>query len=605
MEEVNFTIPFVYGLIILLCFIIFYFVKWYKGLTKIDKIRILKGLPTKKTLKAIKDSFLDGLLHVSIFKKNKVLGYMHMSIAFGWFLLIIFGHIEVAIAKKTLHFPIYEAVFSRYFNIAIENKFLGEFFTHFMDFLLLFILSGVFLAYYKRINSRFFKMRRTTKLKLNDKIALITIWLIFPLRLLAESITAGINGNGGFLTQPIGDLLGIFLPIEYIEEYAWWAYSMSLGLFFVFLPLSRYSHIPTEIFYIFLRNYGIHLKKKYTSFTDIQVYSCSRCGMCLDICQLDDANIYTQSVYLIKHIRDKTLSDEVLFNCLLCGRCQNICPVHIELNDLRITQRIESTKQYNSEYSFLKETTSKKAEIIYFAGCMTHLTPGIKEAMKKIFNYANEDYWFMDEEKSPCCGRPLMQAGQYNAAMKLIINNYSAIVNSGAKKLVVSCPICLKTFKQDYHLVGVEILHHSQYILNLIKEGKLSVSKTSNKFVYHDPCELGRASNIYEPPRELLNLVGTVIDIDKQKEDAYCCGGSLANFKMSMKDRDILKNNVLKYFLSYKPDFIATACPLCKKTFKRGNSANNIKDIAEIVVSAIELESKLMLNTKQIYEIEV
>ena len=148
----------------------------------------------------------------------------------------------------------------------------------------------------------------------------------------------------------------------------------------------------------------------------------------------------------------KNLTDEVLFNCLLCGKCQHDCPVGIELNDLRITQRIESTLQYNSNYDYLKETRAQKADIIYFAGCMTHLTPAIKKSMIQIFDHAKLNYWFMDEDKAPCCGRPLMQAGQYDAAEKLIINNQKKILDSGAKTLVVSCPICYKVFNEDYTL---------------------------------------------------------------------------------------------------------------------------------------------------------
>ena len=105
----------------------------------------------------------------------------------------------------------------------------------------------------------------------------------------------------------------------------------------------------------------------------------------------------------------------VLFNCLLCGKCQQVCPVHIELNNLRITQRIESTHEYNSSYDYLKETKSQKADVVYFAGCMTHLTPGIKKSMIEIMDKSGVNYWFMDEDKAPCCGRPLMQAGQYNS----------------------------------------------------------------------------------------------------------------------------------------------------------------------------------------------
>jgi len=581
-----FTYPFTIGTFILLGVVTYKFFQWLLGLSKIDKIRIWKGLFTRKTLKSVKESFLDGLVHVSIFRRNKMLGYMHMSLAFGWFLLIVFGHLEVIFAKGTASFPFYESIFSRYFDIKNQNHFADRFFANLTDFLLLFILSGAFLAYYKRINSRLFGMRRTTKLKTNDRIALISLWLIFPLRLFAESFTAAIKHNGAFLTQPLGNLFATFLPVNILEYPTWFAYSVSLGVFFIFLPASRYSHIPTEIFYIFLRNYGIRLKKKFNSYTNIQVYSCSRCGVCLDVCQLDDANIHTQSVYLIKHLRNNTLSDDVLFNCLLCGKCQQVCPVHIELNNLRITQRIESTHEYNSSYDYLKETKSQKADVVYCAGCMTHLTPGIKKSMIEIMDKSGVNYWFMDEDKAPCCGRPLMQAGQYNAALKLIQNNYNAIIDSGAKKLVLSCPICLKTFIDDYHLKDIEILHHSQFILELVEQGKLPAVKSDKKFVYHDPCELGRGSNVYEEPRQLLEHYGEVIDVKDQKENAMCCGGSLSNIKISMAERDVIKDHVMEYFFSYNPDIMATSCPLCKKTFSRGN-AKNIKDIAEIVAQEI------------------
>ena len=81
----------------------------------------------------------------------------------------------------------------------------------------------------------------------------------------------------------------------------------------------------------------------------------------------------SQSVYLLKNLRNKNLSDEKLFNCLMCGKCQIDCPVGIETVNLRITQRIESTRQYNSSYNYLENQSVSKCDVVYFAGCMTHL----------------------------------------------------------------------------------------------------------------------------------------------------------------------------------------------------------------------------------------
>lgn len=577
--------PFGIGLVYLLVILSFRFVKWIRGLSKLDKLRLVQSLKTKRVLFSIREVFFEGLLHHKIFLKNPVLGYMHMSLAFGWFLLIVVGHIEVMTARQSLIAPVYLPIFFRYFETG-HNFRLAQFFSFLMDLLLLFVLSGVALAMLKRFKKQLFGMKKTTRLKTGDRIALISLWLIFPLRLLAEGSSAGLYGNGSFLTSLIGNILGN-MNSEAISLALWSAYSLSLGFFFVALPNSRYMHIPTEILLIFVRNAGVKLKKRNTTYTDIQVYSCSRCGLCLDNCQLSAAGINnTQSVYLLKNIRNHNLSDQQLFNCLLCGKCQVDCPVGINTIDLRITQRIESTKQYNSSYNYLENGTAQKADTVYFAGCMTHLTPGIIASMKTLFSKASENVWFMDEDKVPCCGRPLMLAGQYDAASKLIENNTARIINSGARKLVVSCPICYKVFREDYELGNIEVVFHAEYILRLIKENIIHLQKSPQRIVYHDPCELGRGMGMYEQPRNVLRTVGKVIALKHEKNMSYCCGGSLGNLKISQSERKLLLTQAVEDYMQYIPDVLATACPMCKKTFARHRGVN-VLDISEIVAKAL------------------
>jgi Fe-S oxidoreductase len=192
----------------------------------------------------------------------------------------------------------------------------------------------------------------------------------------------------------------------------------------------------------------------------------------------------------------------------------------------------------------------------------------------------------MDEHKAPCCGRPLMQAGQYDAAEKLIAANRRQIMESGAKTLVTSCPICYKVFQEDYALPGIEVKHHSDYINELVKAGKLPTQKTGRKVVYHDPCELGRGSGIYEQPRELLKNYTEIVPIKQEKEDSLCCGGSLANVKIQMHERDKITEKVWDYYTKYDADTLVTACPLCKKTFSKGRKYD-VRDIAEIVAEQI------------------
>ena len=584
--EMIIILPFTLGLIYLLGILGYRFIKWVRGLSKLDKLRLMQSLKSKRVLRSVKEAFNEGLLHHKIFLKNPVLGYMHMSLAFGWFLLIVVGHAEAMVARQSLAIPFHLAVFFRYFETGKDFD-ASWIFSFLMDFLLLFVLSGVALAMLKRFKKQLFGMKKTTRLKTGDRIALISLWLIFPLRLFAEGMSAQLYGNGSFLTSSMGHIFGnLSSPTANLA--LWTAYSFALGFFFVALPNSRYMHIPTEILLIFVRNAGIKLKKRNNTYTDIQVFSCSRCGLCLDNCQLTAAGINnTQSVYILKNIRNNNLTDEQLFNCLLCGKCEVDCPVGINTIDLRITQRIESTRQYNSSYSYLDNMPGQKADTVYFAGCMTHLTPGIIASMKILFQLAGEKVWFMDEEKAPCCGRPLMQAGQHDAASKLIANNTRKITGSGAKKLVVSCPICYKVFREDYELGNVEVIFHAEYILRLIKEKIINLDKSANRIIYHDPCELGRGSGMFEQPREVLRETGKVIPIKNEKLMAHCCGGSLSNLKISQQERAILRDQAVNDFLQYQPDVLATACPMCKKTFARDRRID-VMDIAEIVVKFIQ-----------------
>ena len=584
-----FYYPFILGAIYLFGVVIWRFTKWFIGLSKIDKIRVRIGLFSKKTLKSIWESIREGLLHRNVFRNNKLLGYMHMSLAFGWFLLIVVGHFEASSYHGSMFFPFQHSVFFRYY-VTDNVDFPGHvFFAYAMEILLFFVLSGVMLAYFKRFRSKAFGMKRTTRMRYGDRIGLTALWLIFPMRFLCETFTAGVYHNGSPIFNNIGDAFASLGNLEPWLNPLWLTYSIVLGVFFVALPYTRYMHIPAEINLIFLRNWGVTLKeRRVNTFTLAQVYSCSRCGICIDACQLNLAGIKnSQSVYVLKNIRNKNLTDEVLFNCLICGKCQEACPVGIDVNKLRITQRIETTRQYNSSYDYLKTSEAKKTDVVYFAGCMTHLTPAIKKSMLQILDAAGENYWFMDEHKAPCCGRPLMTAGQFDAAQKLIDTNTKMILDSGAKKLLVTCPICYKVFKEDYTLPNVEVVHHSEYILDLVKQGKITLKASDKNVVYHDPCELGRGSGIYDQPRELLSQSVTVKPIAHEREKALCCGGSLSNLKISMDERSVLSAQVMNEFASYNPDYVVTSCPLCKKTFAKTDILP-VKDLAEVVVENLE-----------------
>ena len=626
-----FVLPFVIGttFVLLYCFIGMIRIIWQ--LPKEDRRKFGLSLITPKTLwKNIKDLFGDCLFHVKIWKRKPLIGYMHSAIAFGWFMIIIVGHFEtVAFSPlrgvempfmQKLMSNLYLPIFFRYF--AIEGLTLkAHIFSFLMDFFLLMIISGIVIAVVKKKKPKKVGMKRVTKFGIKEDLVRIALWTIFPLRFLAESSVAGFAG-GSFLTKFLGfDLLFGGNYNETLSMVFWWLYSIDLAIFMFVLPFTRYMHIPAEALLILLRNAGLKTTAPRKGYALAEIYSCPSCGLCIDVCPMSDSknnNYKKTAVYFMRNIRRKNKIEvrKMTEICLMCGKCIEVCPLGIDSLNIKIAQRENISYRMKSDFGYLgsqrdnettrqqgneatrqqdNETTSSDSQVfrfsdsktVYFAGCMSHLTPKITRSMVKIFKEAKEDYEFLDMNGSICCGRPMMLTGKKKEAQALIDKNTELIKNSGAKRLVLSCPICYKVFKEEYNLEGIEILHHTQYINELIEKEKIHIDRSDKRYVYHDPCELGRAFKVYDEPRNIIDNIGLLTAAKSNKDMSVCCGGSIGSLTMTLEERDEITANSVKDLMHNNPEEIVTACPLCQKTFAR-KSPIAVKDIAEIVVENLE-----------------
>jgi len=588
----HFIIPFTIGVAVLFAVILYKYLRWFWCMTPADRKLFGRGIFTGKTWGAVGEVLSESLLHRRIFRTNPLLGYMHMSLAFGWFLLIVAGWIETTVHFQGGFAPPHTHIFFKYFFPEVEEGVIP--FSFIMDFLLLFVLSGVMLAWFKRIRSRALGIRRTTKHVRGDRIALTALWFIFPARLLAESATGAIHHSGSFLTGSVGKALAAVFPsgmLATIEPATWWFYSMALTVFFIAMPFSRYMHIFTEIPLIFMRRYGLRSEPSAKSFDHFQIEACSRCGICIDPCQLQSAAGFfdVQSVYFLRDRRYHRLEQRVVDNCLMCGRCEAKCPVGIELNTLRLNSR---TSYYNApvdnRYDYLRplDRSAGEGRVGYFAGCMTLLTPRIIKSMEAIFTAAGEAVWWADREGGVCCGRPLKLSGEVDAAARMIEYNRTLFGKHGITTLVTSCPICLRVFREDYDLQGIEVLHHSQYIKWLMESGRIAVKAKGKRYTYHDPCELGRGSGIYEEPRAVIASVGVILEADENRAEGLCCGSSLANTAMDDVGQAQIGRAVAERFAATGAEAVVTACPLCKKSIARA-ATQPVYDLAEIVSASL------------------
>ncbi len=241
--------------------------------------------------------------------------------------------------------------------------------------------------------------------------------------------------------------------------------------------------------------------------------------------------------------------------------------------------------------------SKNKAETVYFAGCtVAYRQPEIARAVIKTLRSANVSFTIMNGDEW-CCGLPLYQLGLRDAAKKLAEHNAQAIKKIGCKTIVVSCPGCYEAFRTYYPSwnveLGAKVLHVSEYVESLLERGDLSLTKKISKVVtYHDPCHLGRHSNIYDPPRRTLKHIPGIkfIEMRWNRDKANCCGsgGGLPFVYPALTDSIARKR--VNEAIETEAEVLSTACPACKHVFSCAvGKTESIKvyDIAELIAQAL------------------
>ncbi|HEX3014732.1 MAG TPA: (Fe-S)-binding protein [Methanobacterium sp.] len=222
--------------------------------------------------------------------------------------------------------------------------------------------------------------------------------------------------------------------------------------------------------------------------------------------------------------------------------------------------------------------------MIYFRGCVAReKLKSIAEATEKILNDAGIDYEILDNET--CCGSFLLRTGFASDAEEIMKNTLKKI---GEERVITSCAGCYKTFKNDYkEILGVEVdvVHTSQLFNELIKEGKIEPPFLDKTVTYHDPCHLGRHLEEYDAPREVLNKMTNLVEMERNKEKSRCCGaGGGVRAAFPEITEDIAKMRI-KDAEDVKAEILVTSCPFCILNLRSvSKDDNKILDLSEIMM---------------------
>ncbi len=269
-----------------------------------------------------------------------------------------------------------------------------------------------------------------------------------------------------------------------------------------------------------------------------------------------------------------------------------------------------ATKYKNMSESLIVPTMAemmaqgKQPEVLFWVGCAGSFDDRAKKITKafvRILNRANVSFAVLGTEES-CTGDPAKRAGneflfQMQAMMNIeVLNAYEA------KKIVTACPHCFNTLKNEYPELGgkYEVVHHTEFLKSLLDDGRLTIEGgqfKGKRITFHDPCYLGRANNIYEAPRVLIEkLDAALFEMKRSRANGLCCGaGGAQMFKDAEPGKKEINIERIEDALETAPEIIAAGCPFCNTMLTDGvknkekEGTVKVMDIAELIANAQDL----------------
>jgi len=346
---------------------------------------------------------------------------------------------------------------------------------------------------------------------------------------------------------------------------------------------------------------------------------CMQCGLCAGLCPWREVG---GEFDVRKMIRQGQLglegyeSDDVLFGCTTCKKCVVNCPRGVKIIDIMRAMRsiiaetgsipetlktvLGSCHSNGNPWGEPREKRMDWAQGLdvpeftedteYFlfvccTSCYDVRSRKIARSIVELLKKAGVSFGVIGLEES-CCGEAVRKIGSEEEFGKLAQSNIELFNSKGVKKIITTSPHCYYTFTQEYPEMGgeFEVIHSSQLFTKLIEEGKLTPGSGSGKKVaYHDPCYLGRHSEIYDAPREVLAKAGLEkVDMQREKAWSLCCGGGGGRLWMETLPEQRFSDLRAREAKEAGAEILATACPYCISMLEDSLKSTNLEEELEV-----------------------